>query len=375
MFGLKRHQKAKAIAPLLSCAKVYELLNGLNFEGISPQEVKPGLLSFLKRVFRHAHAWTRGESAVAAATLTMAVAMVVAMVVEVDAAAVVVAMVAFAAMAFAAMAVAAVVAAAKEKGRVNLILFYAFFLECVALTVMLPFIFGLSVFPPLAAVLALLGCYLWNGIRGALGIKPKPEALPQTVSELHRFVERKIKETVQKYRSRALNADSEFAKRLTDAEKSLEKTQTLIARMKGMLAAGEDEEYILPRLKVVEDTAAEIEQSHGELISSKSELLEKLNLFEAHLPMFEKIFSRLSLDEEIASISDKNLGLREETLAFIEREMESFRHSFRTLVSALEETCYLTIGDHAVAFPEIENSAKLIEETSYRAARMLEGKN
>ena len=91
--------------------------------------------------------------------------------------------------------------------------------------------------------------------------------------------------------------------------------------------------------------------------------------------MFEKIFSRLSLDEEIASISDKNLGLREETLAFIEREMESFRHSFRTLVSALEETCYLTIGDHAVAFPEIENSAKLIEETSYRAARMLEGKN
>ncbi|OGN31744.1 MAG: hypothetical protein A3J01_00245 [Candidatus Yanofskybacteria bacterium RIFCSPLOWO2_02_FULL_45_18] len=64
--------------------------------------------------------------------------------------------------------------------------------------------------------------------------------------------------------------------------------------------------------------------------------------------------------------------MREETLAFVEREMNSFRHSFRALINALEETCYLTVGDHAVAFPEIENSAKLIGETSYQAARMLE---
>ena len=255
--------------------------------------------------------------------------------------------------------------------------FYAVLVECIILTIIAP-LAGFSVFPSLAAVLAMLGCYLWNGIKGALGIKPKPEALPQTVSELHRFVERKTKETVQKHRSRALNADSEFAKRLTDAEKNLENTRTLIARMKGMLAAGEDKEYILPRLKVVEDAAAEIEQSHSELISSKSELLEKLNLFESHLPVFEKIFSRLSLDEEIASISDKNLGLREETLAFVEKEMESFRHSFRVLINALEETCYLTVAktvtksDH-VDFIELENSAKLIGETSYQTARMLEG--
>ena len=94
--------------------------------------------------------------------------------------------------------------------------------------------------------------------------------------------------------------------------------------------------------------------------------------------MFEKIFSRLSPDEEIASISDKNLGLREETLAFVEKEMESFRHSFRVLINALEETCYLTVAktvtksDH-VDFIELENSAKLIGETSYQTARMLEG--
>ena len=343
---LKRQQKAKEIALPSSYAKVYELLNGLNFEGISPQEVKPGWLSFLKKIFRHAHGWAGDESAVAAVVAAVAAA-----------------------------ALAAVVVAAAKEGRVNLILFYTFFLECVALTVMSPFISGLSVFPPLVVVLVLSGCYLWNGIKGARGSKPKPEALPQNVSELHRFVEQRIEETIKKYRSRAINADSEFAKRLTDAEKNLENTRTLIARMKGMLAAGEDKEYILPRLKVVEDAAAEIEQSHGELISSKSELLEKLNLFESHLPVFEKIFSRLSLDEEIASISDKNLGLREETLAFVEKEMESFRHSFRVLINALEETCYLTIGDRAVALPEIENSANLIEEASFQAARMLEVKN
>src|SRR3989338_2937402 len=354
---LKRQQKAKEIALPSSYAKVYELLNGLNFEGISPQEVKPGWLSFLKKIFRHAHGWAGDESAVAAVVAAGGAAALAG------------------AAAVAAAALAAVVVAAAKEGRVNLILFYTFFLECVALTVMSPFISGLSVFPPLVVVLVLSVCYLWNGIKGARGSKPKPEALPQNVSELHRFVEQRIEETIKKYRSRAINADSEFAKRLTDAEKNLENTRTLIARMKGMLAAGEDKEYILPRLKVVEDAAAEIEQSHGELISSKSELLEKLNLFESHLPVFEKIFSRLSLDEEIASISDKNLGLREETLAFVEKEMESFRHSFRVLINALEETCYLTIGDRAVALPEIENSANLIEEASFQAARMLEVKN
>src|SRR3989344_4679558 len=371
MFG-KRSQKAKANALLPSCSytKVFELLNGLNFEGISPQKVKPGLISFLKRIFKYAHAWA-GRDPVAAVAAAAAAAVTAAAAAAAAAAAVTAITVVAAAIAAAVTVAIAVATAVADENRA---FFCAVLVECIILTIIAP-LAGFSVFPPLVAVLVLSGCYLWNGIRGALGITPKPKALPQTVSELHQYVEAKIRETMQKYRSRALNADSEFAKRLTDAEKNLENTRTLIARMKGMLAAGEDKEYILPRLKVVEDAAAEIEQSHSELISSKSELLEKLNLFESHLPVFEKIFSRLSLDEEIASISDKNLGLREETLAFVEKEMESFRHSFRVLINALEETCYLTIGDRAVALPEIENSANLIEEASFQAARMLEVKN
>ena len=91
------------------------------------------------------------------------------------------------------------------------------------------------------------------------------------------------------------------------------------------------------------------------------------------MPVFEKIFSRLSLDEEIASISDKNLGSRrEETMAFIESEMESFRRNFKLLIVALEETCYLTVADHAVSLPELENSAKMIGGASYQTAKMLE---
>src|SRR3989344_79634 len=328
MFG-KRSQKAKANALLPSCSytKVFELLNGLNFECISPQKVKPGLISFLKRIFKYAHAWA-GRDPVAAAAAVTAITVVAA---AIAAAVTAITVVAAAIAAAVTVAIAVATAVADE----NRAFFCAVLVECIILTIIAP-LAGFSVFPPLVAVLVLSGCYLWNGIRGALGIKPKPKALPQTVSELHQYVEAKIRETMQKYRSRALNADSEFAKRLTDAEKNLENTRPLIAGMKGRRAAGEDKEYTLPRLKVVEDAAAEIEQSHSELISSKSELLEKLNLFESHLPVFEKIFSRLSLDEEIASISDKNLGLREETLAFVEKEMESFRHSFRVLINALE---------------------------------------
>src|SRR3989344_3698338 len=203
MFG-KRSQKAKANALLPSCSytKVFELLNGLNFEGISPQKVKPGLISFLKRIFKYAHAWA-GRDPVAAVAAVTAITVVAAAI---------------------AAAVTVAIAVATAVADENRAFFCAVLVECIILTIIAP-LAGFSVFPPLVAVLVLSGCYLWNGIRGALGITPKPKALPQTVSELHQYVEAKIRETMQKYRSRALNADSEFAKRLTDAEKNLENTR------------------------------------------------------------------------------------------------------------------------------------------------------
>src|SRR3989344_2152184 len=225
--------ETKAITLSPSFVRVYELLNGLDIERVDSQKrTKPGVVSFLKKVFSHAHDWAGSDSAaVVAVVVAVAVVEVVAVVVAVVAVAVV---------------VAAVVVAAAGGAVYNKTAFYALLAGCVILTIIASFA-AFSVFPPLVAALVMLGCYFLNGIKSAVRIKPKTESLPTTAPELHRFVKQRIEETIKKYRSRALNADSEFAKRLTDAEKNLENIQTLIARMKGMLAAGEDKEYILPR--------------------------------------------------------------------------------------------------------------------------------
>src|SRR3989344_9445383 len=234
----KMRAETKAITLSPSFVRVYELLNGLDIERVDSQKrTKPGVVSFLKKVFSHAHDWAGSDSAaVVAVVVAVAVVEVVAVVVAVVAVAVVVA----------AVVVAAAAVAAAGGAVYNKTAFYALLAGCVILTIIASFA-AFSVFPPLVAALVMLGCYFLNGIKSAVRIKPKTESLPTTAPELHRFVKQRIEETIKKYRSRALNADSEFAKRLTDAEKNLENIQTLIARMKGMLAAGEDKEYILPR--------------------------------------------------------------------------------------------------------------------------------
>lgn len=394
MFGIfgKRLPKAKAVMSLPEkYSRIYDILRQINIEGdVCPRvKKKSGFFYFIRRVIEYSHRWTKRFYAPPTVGITVGMVAVVGVIVGVATAVTAVSAGAMAIMIAEGVAglVTAVAALLKSEeaseaevgeGYFESLFFYAmFFAELAALAITTLFLSQFSFLFPLAAVIAIFSLYIWNGVKGVKGsIKEKPEmeseSLPTTVSEVINFLDEKVRLALQRHRSRILDAESEFAGRLSKINKDLDKARSLIAKLREMLAAGEDQTYILPRLEIVEKIASEAEENLSELSSGKNEILKNLRVFETCLQAFKRLFERFLIEEEIDSISEQVTNSGEENAVFIKREMETFRQNAKLLIEAFEEACYITCAEYTGNFSgSLEKNARLIGEASYKAGRVL----
>jgi len=375
----RRKKKVETLVPV-EYAEIYEILRGLE---INPLEKKPsGFIAKFKKFFKFAHAWTRKNIAAMTATTAAVVAVVIAGVAAeaavviaaaVGAAAVAVVIVAVAAAVVAVVIAAAVGAVGGEKSDEKLcsVFFYTFLVECILITFATLFINNFSILPPLIASLVLLGSYFVGGIEGLLGNADKKMAVtkfPKNIQDLQSFVSERAEAFVERRRERALAADSEFAKRIFELEIKREETKTLITELK-LMKGNEDEEFAHPILQDLHDTEKRIQERIDEMDVGKEEILKRLRLFEAHLPVFDRIYRRISIAEKAASLSDLALRAKEENRAFLERELESLREDGLALVRAVERICLLSVREASVS--QVIEEGGIIGTASVEAVKAL----
>ena len=153
---------------------------------------------------------------------------------------------------------------------------------------------------------------------------------------------------MERRRERALTADSELAKRISELENKREKTKTLIIKVE-LLIKGGDKKFALPILQDLHDTLKRTQASIDEMDVGKEEILERLRLFEARLPMFDRIYRRISIAEEAASLSDFAFRAKEENRAFLKRELESLNEEGFVIARVIERVCLLSVGEAPVS--------------------------